>query len=230
MTATTPKEEFKVWPVGKKHYRHENDILELPENWEFVPSGDALLTRRLKATGEYWLVLQKYKNKISSCGLCVPKTSLAEIKTRITEERADPKYQKKLESGREYRAKKEAEYSEDFEQAIVDFLHFAPKWHKLAQKLAHLVAAHATPVGSGTVARTKRIPIEQRAEAALIAWMRHQTTSYDNMYIGRAKGDRREVRQMLANQSRKILEQYRSGADFDYEHDPLYLAIERNDV
>ena len=28
------------------------------------------------------------------------------------------------------------------------------------------VTDHATPVGSGTVARTKRIPVEQRAEAA----------------------------------------------------------------
>eukprot|EP01035_Chromulina_nebulosa_P056444 gene56444-77358_t len=59
-------------------------------------------------------------------------------------------------------------------------------------------AAHATPVGSGTVARTKRIPIEQRAEAATIAWMRHQTTGYDSMTIPREKGLRREVRRMLA--------------------------------
>lgn len=225
MTSQPSKEEFKVWPVGKKHYRHENDILELPKDWEFVPSGDALLTRRLKATGEYWLVLTKYKNKISSCGLCVPQNALTEIKAKITAERADPKYQKKLESGREYRAKKEEAYAEDFEQAILQFLDFAPRWHTLAQKLAHAVAAHATPVGSGTVARTKLIPIEQRAEAALIAWMRHQTTSYDQMYIGRAKGERREVRHRLAEKSREILGKYRSGDDFDFENDPLYLAL-----
>jgi hypothetical protein len=50
------------------------------------------------------------------------------------------------------------------------------------------VTDHATPVGSGTVARTKRIPVEQRAEAAVIAWMRHQTTGYDGMVIPRIKG------------------------------------------
>lgn len=53
---------------------------------------------------------------------------------------------------------------------------------------------HAVPVGSGTVARTQLIPLEQRAEAAVIAWMRHQTTAYDRMSIARIKGERREVR------------------------------------
>lgn len=32
------------------------------------------------------------------------------------------------------------------------------------------------PVGSGTLARTRPLPIERRAEAVVIAWMRHQTT------------------------------------------------------
>jgi hypothetical protein len=62
------------------------------------------------------------------------------------------------------------------------------------------------------VARTKRIPIEERAEAAVIAWMRHQTTGYDNMVIARVKGKRREVRRVLARRSVELLGQYRSGA------------------
>ena len=52
-----------------------------------------------------------------------------------------------------------------------------------------------------TVTRTKRIPVEQRAEAAVIAWMRHQTTGYDGMVIPRVKGKRREIRRMLARRS-----------------------------
>jgi Fe-S cluster biosynthesis and repair protein YggX len=51
--------------------------------------------------------------------------------------------------------------------------------------MSKLVTAHATPVGSGTVARTERIPLEQRAESAVIAWMRHQTTAYDSMKIAK---------------------------------------------
>jgi hypothetical protein len=61
------------------------------------------------------------------------------------------------------------------------------------------------------VARTTRIPIERRAEAATIAWMRHQTTGYDSMKIPRVKGKRREVRRMLAERSRELLQAYRRG-------------------
>ena len=63
----------------------------------------------------------------------------------------------------------------------------------------------------GTVARTKRIPVEQRAEAAVIAWLRHRTTGYDGMVIPRVKGKRREVRRMLARRSHELLDRFRRG-------------------
>ena len=65
------------------------------------------------------------------------------------------------------------------------------------------------------VARTQRIPIEQQAESAVIAWLRHQTTAYENMKIPRVKGKRREVRRMLAEHSRRLLEKYRAGHEAD---------------
>jgi hypothetical protein len=61
------------------------------------------------------------------------------------------------------------------------------------------------------VAGTKRIPVEERAEAAVIAWMRHKTTSYDSMPIPRIKGKRREVRRMLSRRSQELLQRYRRG-------------------
>jgi hypothetical protein len=67
------------------------------------------------------------------------------------------------------------------------------------------------PVGSGTVARTKRISVEQRAEAAVIAWMRHRTTGYEGVTIPRVKAKRREVQRMLARRSQELLERYRRG-------------------
>ncbi|MEI6686791.1 MAG: DUF2293 domain-containing protein, partial [Planctomycetota bacterium] len=54
-----------------------------------------------------------------------------------------------------------------------------------------------------------RIPVERRAEAAVIAWMRHQTTAYDSMSIAKIKGERREVRRMLAQRSKSLLARYR---------------------
>src|SRR5690606_3113419 len=95
--------------------------------------------------------------------------------------------------------------------AVLAFLAFHPNNQELARRMADRVTAHATPVGSGTVARAQRLPIERRAEAAVIAWMRHQTTAYDSMKIARVKGKRREVRRMLADRSQQLLACYRRG-------------------
>jgi hypothetical protein len=65
---------------------------------------------------------------------------------------------------------------------------FHPNHALLAERFARVVTDYATPVGSGTVARTKRIPVEKRAEAAMKAWLRHQTTGYDGMVIPRVRG------------------------------------------
>ncbi len=84
---------------------------------------------------------------------------------------------------------------------------------------------HATPVGSGTVARTERIPVEKRAEHAVIAWMRHQTTKYDDMSIARVKGARREVRADLAKISRSVLESHRKPTLHGPQSCPLCRAL-----
>ena len=74
------------------------------------------------------------------------------------------------------------------------------------------------------MARTKRIPVEQRAEAEVIAWLRHQMTRYDNLVIPRVRGKRREVRRMLARRSHELLERYRRGESAP-EEDPLKKAL-----
>ena len=105
------------------------------------------------------------------------------------------------------------------------FLRFSPKWIELARVMAKKVATHATPVGSGTVARTKRISVAERAEAAVIAWMRHQTTAYDQMSIPRVAGKRREVRRELARISRDVLDLHRRDVPHTIAACPLCAAI-----
>ena len=104
------------------------------------------------------------------------------------------------------------------------FLAFHEKYADLAQRMARAVTDHATPVGSGTVARTKRIPVEQRAETAVIAWMRHKTTAYDSLAIPKVRGMRREVRRLLARRSHELLEDYRRG-EAVAEDCPLQMAL-----
>lgn len=182
-----------------------------PVGWTCLPPGDAGLTRRVKAAGPSWQVIEKRRNKSFSRGLWAPAEHIAAARAALEIERATPKYAKRKESDSKRREQKQDNYVGEFTLAVLEFLDFAHAYDGLAVKMAEKVVAHATPVGSGTVARTERIPIEERAEAAVIAWMRHQTTAYDNLKIARVKGLRREVRQKLADTSRRVLESHRSG-------------------
>ena len=190
-----------------------------------MPSGDPGLTRRLKSTAsDYWVVKRKIGRKEFGVGLCVPKGLAAAISEQLKAERETPEYQHKLETGRKRGEKKQEQYQEDFEAAVLGFLAFHPRWAELAKKFAKAVTAFTTPVGSGTVARTQRIPIEDRAKAAVIAWMRHNTTNYDERYIPRIAGKRREVRRDLAQDSIALLKSYRAGKDVPADC-PLQKAL-----
>jgi hypothetical protein len=153
-----------------------------------------------------------------------PATTVDLIRAELEAEQSTESFAKRKESDTRRREKNQAEYVEDFLGAVVTFLGFHEKYADLAQRMARAITDHATPVGSGTVARTKRIPIEQRAEAAVIAWMRHQTTGYDGMVIPRVKGKRREVRRMLAGRSHELLKRYRRGEPVS-EDCPLRKAL-----
>ena len=186
-------------------------VLRVPADWSLLPPGDAGLTRRVKAAGDHWVVQEKVGRRMFSRGVWAPAATIARIEKELESERSTEAYAKKQESAARRREKVQEEYVEDFQGAVVEFLRFHDAHAVFSRRVASLVAAHATPVGSGTVARTKRIPIERRAEAAVIAWMRHQTTAYDSMPIPRVKGKRREVRRLLAGRSRSVLEAYRQG-------------------
>lgn len=185
--------------------------MTVPQGWSLLPPGDPGLTGRVKKAGPHWTVQEKRGRKLFSRGVWAPADTIARIRNDLSKEREDPSYERKLASSRQRRAVEQVRYEQDFTGAVQDFLAFARPHLELAELLAKAISAHAVPVGSGTVARTQRIPIERRAEAATIAWLRHATTGYDNMSIPRVKGMRREVRRMLAERSRLLLERYRRG-------------------
>jgi hypothetical protein len=202
---------FTPGPIPTTVRAANGKTLTVPDGWVLLPPGDAALTRRVKAAGDHWVVQEKKGRKTFSRGVWAPETTINSIRSDLEAERATESYAKRREADSRRRDKAQAEYVEDFFGAVVKFLAFHSRHADLAQRLAHAVTDHATPVGSGTVARTKRIPVEQRAEAAVIAWMRHQTTGYDGMVIPRVKGKRREVRRMLAQRSQELLARYRRG-------------------
>ena len=176
------------------------EILAPPADWSLLLPGDPGLTRRVKAAGPSWTVQEKRGRKTFSQGVWAPQAQIAAAMKQLEVERSTESYAKRQAASAQRREKTQTEYVTTFRDAVFEFLAFAP-----------IHAELATPVGSGTVARTKQIPVERRAEAAVIAWMRHQTTVYDEMKIARIKGERREVRRMLAEQSRQLLREYRAG-------------------
>lgn len=197
----------------------------MPEGWELLPPGDAGLTRRVKAAGPTWTVQEKKGRKLFSRGVWAPAEHIRSAQAKLEVERGTEAYAKRRQAVTARRDREQTAYIEEFTEAVFQFLAFDARHEALARQMAKVIAEHATPIGSGTVARTERIPIEQRAESAVIAWMRHQTTGYDNMKIERVKGQRREVRRMLAARSRELLEKYRAGRT--PQNCPLQVALSK---
>ena len=184
-----------------------------PSGWTFLPAGDGAITRKVTAKEAFWRVQAQMGRRVISKGIWAPGAAIAQARQEVEALRATESYQKRLAGERQRRAEKQTEYEQEFYLAVRAFLAFIPRYETLEQAMARAVTTHAIPVGSGTVARTSMIPIEERAAKAVIAWMRHQTTGYDAMRIARIKGERRQVRRMLAQRSMELLHAYRNGLE-----------------
>lgn len=189
----------------------DGNVVSVPDGWDLLAPGDAALTRRVKGAGDHWVVQEKKGRRTFSRGVWAPAATIDRLRNELEAERSTEAYTKRRQADARRREKTQVEYVENFRSAVLAFLNFHSDHRQLALQLAQAVTKHAAPVGSGTVARTKRIPVEQRAEAAVVAWLRHQTTAYDSMSIARVKGRRREVRRLLAERSRQLLSRYRQG-------------------
>ncbi|WP_242637407.1 DUF2293 domain-containing protein [Desulfobacter hydrogenophilus] len=161
-----------------------------------------------------------------SKGIWAPAENILAAKQEVAAKRATPAYAKDRKCELARRQAKQEVYTQEFNDQIIKFLNFHSRYEKEAQHLGKIITSHATPVGSGTVARTQRIPIDKRAQAAVIAWMRHKTTVYDSMKVARVKGTRREIRKALAKKSIEVLNVYRQGRDLG-DNCPLKQALEK---
>ncbi|HEY0468854.1 MAG TPA: DUF2293 domain-containing protein [Polyangiaceae bacterium] len=196
-----------------------------PAGWECLPPGDAGLTRRVKSLGPSWAITEKRGRKAFSKGLWAAREQIQAAKLALEAERSTEAYAKKRAAAGARREHEQAAYVVSFEVEVLAFLRFAPCFEPLARRIARRVTEHATPVGSGTVARTERITIDRRAESAVIAWMRHQTTAYDRMAIPRVTGKRRQVRRELATIARAILDLHRRDTPHAAAACPLCTAV-----
>jgi hypothetical protein len=195
-----------------------------PSHWVFLPAGDAGVTRKVTAKGDYWRVQVKKGRRTISKGIWAPSAIVAEAQSTVTAQRTTDAYKNRMEYDKQRRQQKQDQYEIEFTNAVRAFLHFDSTHKAIEEAITRAVTAHAIPVGSGTVARTSMIPIGERAARAVIAWMRHQTTAYDNLNIARIKGERRAVRRALAEQSVAVLSKYRNNSTIPVNC-PLKMAV-----
>lgn len=207
-------------------FGEKGESLVPPANWSFLPAGDAGITRKVTSLKQFWRVEVKKGRRTISLGIWAPTTTILQAQQEVQAVRLTDEYKKKRVSDLNRREKKQEQYDAEFCGAVESYLNFGENYKDQERKLARAVTVHAIPVGSGTVARTQMIPIEERAAHAVIAWMRHQTTVYDHLKIARIKGERRAVRRELAQQSVTLLANYREGKSIPADC-PLQKALNK---
>ena len=170
-----------VYMTRKGPWNPDHGGIEIPDDWEFLPSGDAFVIRRVKAAGMFWVAWRprgRNRPHRRRLGLWAPQTAIeaAEAEAATTEEQRS----KHRESSARARGKQEAAYRDEFEGAIRRFLAFAPEHVDLADEIAREAATRAAEVGSGRVGRTRMLSLEERASLAARAVIRHRHTSYED--------------------------------------------------
>lgn len=88
--------------------------IPVPEGWDLLESGDALLTRRVKARGKYWEYYHELKTKPydKKIGIFAPANIIEGQRRKISRERGTKEYEQRLQRSRRSREKKEAKYRE----------------------------------------------------------------------------------------------------------------------
>jgi hypothetical protein len=157
---------FTLGPTLNTVRTADGTVKNVPDGWTLLPPGDAALTRRVKEAGEHYTVAEKKGRKVFSRGVWALAATIDRIRADLEAERATEGYAKKKEADARRREQAQEAYVDDFHGAVLAFLAFHESHSDLGERLARAVTQHSTPIGSGTVARTQRIPIEQRAEAA----------------------------------------------------------------
>ena len=128
----------------------DGSVLTVPAGWALLPPGDAGLTRRVKAAGPSWTVVEKKGRKVFSQGVWAPAAHITAAQQALEAERATPTYARRREADVRRREKEQSQYEVDFANAVLRFLAFAPAFLPQAKLMAVAVSTHATPVGSGT--------------------------------------------------------------------------------
>lgn len=177
-------EALRVWPSRTDDEAWWSPLygdIDTPSGWDSQEPGDPFITRQIKQMGPHWVALRRRKGYTETLGILAPAANI-EAARRLAEETESRRSAARSRS-QEQRVHREDKYRQVFAEAVLSYLDFAPRHQALAQKIAQEVAGRATEVGSGRVGRTARLTLEDKAELAARAHIRHSYTKYEDRLV-----------------------------------------------
>jgi len=175
------REHLDVYDTREGPWNPEHGEVEIPADWDLLPTGDAFMTRTVKAGGVYWYA---WKPRTRSrphrrlAGLWAPRGVIEEAKARAARTAAERERRRVVSA--QHRADAEERYRGQLATAVRVFLDFAPEHTALAEAIAENASVRAAVVGSGRVGRTRKLGVEERAALAARAYIRHCYTNYED--------------------------------------------------
>jgi hypothetical protein len=134
----------------------ERGALTAPEGWVLLPSGDAFVTRRVKAAGACWTLWRprgRNRDHRRKIGVLAPAETIEAA--RVEAEATEAKRAAQRVVGERARSRAEAAYRDEFDAAVVRWLDVDAEHEVLAMKIARGAVEQAAVVGSGRVGRAK---------------------------------------------------------------------------
>ncbi len=177
--------QLDVYESRSAWWNPEYGELLPPDGWAFLPSGDAFVTRTVKAAGVFWLAWAprtRSRRHRRLLGLWAPRETVEAAQQAAAD--TEVKRAARREAGARSRERKEAAYQHELAGAIAAYLAFAPEHQVLADGIAQRAAARAAAVGSGRVGRTRVLSLKERAALAARAEIRHSHTDYHQRLNG----------------------------------------------
>ncbi|MFK7776829.1 MAG: DUF2293 domain-containing protein, partial [Gimesia sp.] len=87
--------KFSPGPTSDTVKSADGTVHAVPAGWILLPPGDAGLTRRVKAAGEFWIVQEKKGRRVFSKGVWAPGETIERIREELTAERSTDAYAKR---------------------------------------------------------------------------------------------------------------------------------------
>lgn len=147
-----------VYDTKTGPWNPDHGDLEISDDWDFLPTGDTFVTRRVTMGGVNWIAWRprsRGRGHRRRIGLWAPTQVIAAAEP-ARDETAEQRAKVRTQAA-STRARAESRYEEELRRAILEFLAFDPHHEALAEEIAAAAAARAAVVGSARVGRTRTI-------------------------------------------------------------------------